>query len=228
MPFRPNLPYLKHQMKPTPTIDRRGWLATWLQKRRRGRQHKLLPAPVLVAQYPTQVVWTWDYANPYRWNAYLSLNNGVTWQFDDWKTGDARMYAPDGGSSLILIVGVDESGNEITERSNAVRPDDAPLPLQAPVLIDAGYAWNANTPPTVDMEISFSFDSGSYPPASLEIWESRDGGEFTLLFNVDSSAGYFLYPNACDSEIALDFKARYVNGSVQGPFSNVMRVEVQV
>ena len=42
--------------------------------------------------------------------------------------GDARQFAPDGGSELHFIVGVDADGNEITARSNAVRPDDAPQP----------------------------------------------------------------------------------------------------
>ena len=40
--------------------------------------------------------------------------------------GDARQFAPDGGGELHYIVGVDADGNEITQHSNAVRPDDAP------------------------------------------------------------------------------------------------------
>ena len=36
-------------MTKTPTINRRGWLAIWLQKRRRARQTKSLPAPSLVS-----------------------------------------------------------------------------------------------------------------------------------------------------------------------------------
>lgn len=219
-------------MKVTPIIDRRGWLAVWLQGRRRARvraaRATLLSAPVLVAQSPTLLVWMWDYADPYRWNAYLSLDNGVTWQLDDWKTGDARSYSPDGGSSLILIVGVDADDNEITERSNAVRPDDAPDPIQAPELVDAGYGWNSGSPDYVEITVDFSFDHGSYPPAMMEVWASRDGNEFALLFNVDSTSGYFFYDHASESEVTFDFKIRYVNGSVQGPFSNVLRVDVQV
>ncbi|MEI6197588.1 MAG: hypothetical protein WCS42_25015 [Verrucomicrobiota bacterium] len=109
-------------------INRRDWLALWAQQRRRRRH--ALPAPVLRAQYPTQIVWTWDYPNPYRWLVYTSLDSGATWFFtsDYWKWGADRLFAPDGGSELYYIVGVDAAGVEVTERSNAVRPDDAPVP----------------------------------------------------------------------------------------------------
>ena len=103
----------------------RGWLATWAQDRRRGRQNHLLPAPVLAPQNPSLAVWTWTAANPARWNAYNSLDGGLTYQFDDWVAGNARQYAPDGGQHPMFIVGVDANGVEITERSNVVRPDDA-------------------------------------------------------------------------------------------------------
>ena len=102
-----------------------GWLATWAQDRRRGRQNHLLPAPVLAPQTPSLAVWTWTAANPARWNAYNSLDGGLTYQFDDWVAGSARQYAPDGGQHPMFIVGVDANGVEITERSNVVRPDDA-------------------------------------------------------------------------------------------------------
>ena len=102
-----------------------GWLATWLQGRRRARQNVLLPAPVLVPALSSLATWEWPYANPARWDAYNSLDGGLTFQFDDSAAGDARQYAPDGGQHLMFIVGVDASGKEITERSNAVRPDDA-------------------------------------------------------------------------------------------------------
>ncbi len=109
----------------------RGWLATWLQDRRRGR---LLPAPVLVPAWPSLLQWTWDLANPYKWNVWLTLDGGVTFFMPEeyWAYGAARQFAPDGGSQLHFIVGVDANGKEITHRSNTVRPDDAPAPLNAP------------------------------------------------------------------------------------------------
>jgi hypothetical protein len=88
----------------------------------------LLPGPVLKAQYPDLAVWDWSYANPFRWNAYDSLDGGVTWRFDDFEDGDTRQYAPDGNEPM-FIVGVDANGREITERSNVVQVEDAPPPL---------------------------------------------------------------------------------------------------
>jgi hypothetical protein len=109
----------------TLTINRRGWLAVWAQDRRRSRC--LLPAPVLAAQYPSLAVWDWPYADPFRWNAYDSLDGGVTWNFIGFEDGDARLYAPDGNQPM-LIVGVDSYGREITGRSNVIQVDDAPAP----------------------------------------------------------------------------------------------------
>lgn len=101
-----------------------GWLASWAQDRRRGRQNPLLPAPVLRPANPSVAVWDWSLANPSRWNAYNSLDGGLTYQFDDWVAGNQRQFAPDGGQHPLFIVGVDANGVEITQRSNAVRPDD--------------------------------------------------------------------------------------------------------
>ena len=122
-----NLPSSGTRGKPWSAARRfRGWLATWAQDRRRER---LLPAPVLVATWPSLATWAWTYANPERWNAYNSLDGGLTYQFDDWVVGSGRQYAPDGGQHLMFIVGVDANGREITHRSNAVRPDDAAAPV---------------------------------------------------------------------------------------------------
>ena len=104
-----------------------GWLATWLQDRRRGR---LLPAPVLVPLWPSLLQWSWHLPNPYKWKVWLTLDGGATFFMpeDYWTYGAGRQFAPDGGSQLHFIVGVDASGKEITHRSNAVRPDDAAAP----------------------------------------------------------------------------------------------------
>ena len=101
-----------------------GWVATWAQDRRRSRQNHLLPAPVLSPANPSIAVWDWSNTNPARWNAYNSLDGGLTYLFDDFVAGTERQYAPDGGQHLMFIVGVDANGVEITQRSNAVRPDD--------------------------------------------------------------------------------------------------------
>ena len=130
-PAMRNLPSSGTRGKPWSAARRfQGWLATWAQDRRRGH---LLPAPLLVATWPSLATWAWTYANPERWNAYNSLDGGLTYQFDDWVVGSGRQYAPDGGQHLMFIVGVDASGVEITHRSNAVRPDDAIAPPNAPI-----------------------------------------------------------------------------------------------
>ncbi len=188
----------------------------------------LYPAPVLVATYPSMVTWTWSYTNPFRWLVYMSLNNGASWMLveDYWANGSARQFAPDGGSELYFIVGVNSNGVEITEHSNVVRPDDAPAPVNAPYIIEAAFNWNDEDPRSVHLEISFSFNHGSYPPASIEFWASRDGGEFEVLISVDSASGFFAYDNLCETMATFDFKARYVNGDTVGPFSNVLHLEI--
>ncbi len=80
-----------------------------------------------MAKYPDLLVWKWPFENPERWNVYLSLDSGATYQFFDWQAGYQRQHAPDGGSEMMYIVGVDAFGREITHRSNVVRPDDAPV-----------------------------------------------------------------------------------------------------
>ncbi len=117
-------------------IDRRTWLALQAQKHRRARQHRLLPAPVLRAAYPSLLRWDWDLPNPHKWNVWTSLDNGASWFLteDYWMYGDARQFAPDGGGELYFIVGVNTAGVEITERSNWIRPDDAIPPVPQSVI----------------------------------------------------------------------------------------------
>ena len=114
------------------------WWPVWAQERRREHQG-LLPAPVLVAGPASVATWQWRYTNPVRWNAYLSLDGGVSWLFDDWAAGSERQYAPDGGTHFMFIVGVDANGKEITKRSNIVRPDD--LITLAPMTVPGLKLW---------------------------------------------------------------------------------------
>ena len=120
-------------MMTLPANNRRIWLALQSQKHRRARMRAalptLLPAPVLRAVYPDLLQWDWDFPDPYKWNVWQSLDGGASYILVDgyWEYGDARQFAPDGGGELHFIVGVDADGNEITGRSNAVRPDDAPV-----------------------------------------------------------------------------------------------------
>jgi hypothetical protein len=147
-------------------INRRGWLAWWLQQRRHGRC--MFAAPVLAAQYPSQLVWNWDFRNPFRWNVYYSPDSGVTYQLDGWLDGDARQYAPDGGSQLMLIVGVDAYGNEVTQRSNAVRPDDAVAPVP-------------NSIPGLQLWVRVESVAGVGDGAAITSWPDESGSENPLL-----------------------------------------------
>jgi len=145
-------------MMTLPKINRRTWLALWAQGRRRNRLRfghpALLPAPVLRAAYPDLLRWDWELPNPHKWNVWTSLDNGASWFLteDYWMYGDARQFAPDGGSELYYIVGIDDTGREITLHSNIIRPDDAPVP---PNLHDGLLAyWSMDSPDTSEPDLS--------------------------------------------------------------------------
>ena len=132
-------------------INRRTWLALWAQNRRRSRANGLLPAPVLRAAYPDLLQWDWDSPNPYQWNVYVSLDGGVTFFMpgEYWVDGEGREFAPDGGSEIYFVVGVDANGREITQRSNPVCPDDCSPPLP-PAQGFTGYCYNSPEYTTID------------------------------------------------------------------------------
>jgi hypothetical protein len=216
-------------MMTLPKINRRGWLATWLQDRRRARQHRLLPAPVLAAAYPDLAVWSWDYPNPAYWYAYHQHADGEPFTYDDRGAGTDRQYAPDGGQYLMFIVGVDADGNEVTERSNAVRPDDAVPPPDAPVITNGGYEWGATSGgEAADVWIDWTFDYGVYPVADMEVWMSMDQNNYSLLATVSSNNNHYVIAAATDGEADYWFKIRYRNGAAVGPFSDVFYVGVSL
>ena len=138
-----------------PKINRRTWLVLWAQDRRRSRvraaQATLLPAPVLRAAYPDLLQWDWELADPFKWNVYVSPDGGATFSMpeDYWVNGDAREFAPDGGSELHFIVGVDANGREITVRSNPICPDDCSPPTP-PAQDFTGYNYNSPEYTTID------------------------------------------------------------------------------
>ena len=217
-------------MMTLPTNNLRIRLALLAQKRGRARRHRLLPAPVLRPVYPSLLQWDWALANPFRWNVWQSLDNGVTWTLiaDYWADGSARQFAPDGGSERYFIVGVNELGRELTEHSNIVRPDDAPLPdPNAPGLLTGDYYWNRTTPGYADVGLTWSFDHGPHPVASLELWASVNSAGYSLLATVPSSNTSVFYPNATSVPIFVRVKARYRNGDILGPFSNELLIYIQ-
>jgi hypothetical protein len=206
---------------------RKGWLAAWLQGRRRARQHKLLPAPVLAPQYPSLLVWDWNLANPYKWNVWLTLDGGATYFMpeDYWMYGAARQFAPDGGSELYFIVGVDQAGKEVTHRSNIVRPDDAIAP---PEINGGNPEWESTEQGWWDVYIDWIFNHAGHPVAQMEVWLSLNNGPFVQHATVSSGDPGYYYPMAANNETTFDFKVRYRNGATVGPFSNVYQINIQV
>jgi len=158
----------------------------------------LYPAPVLRPEFPDKLVWDWPYMNPYKWNVWMSLNNGATYMMpgDYWGYGDARRFAPDGGGELYYIVGVDAAGNEITEHSNVIRPDDAPYP--APVLRSEypdKLVWDWSYPNPYKWNVWMSLNNGASYMMPGDYWGYGDarrfapdgGGELYYIVGVDAS-----------------------------------------
>jgi hypothetical protein len=137
-------PALSRRNAPWTPLQRRAWLTN------ERRKHRLQPAPVLRPAFPDLLQWDWDLPNPYKWNVWMSMDGGNSYILieDYWMYGDARQFAPDGGGELYYIVGIDETGREITAHSNIVRPDDGPLPVFVGFPDDgvstAGYDMTAN------------------------------------------------------------------------------------
>jgi hypothetical protein len=204
-----------------PKIDRRGWLSWFLQKRRRARC--LLPAPVLVAAFPDLAVWTWDYPDPAYWYAYHQHAVGDPFTYDDRGAGTDRQYAPDGGQYWMFIVGVDANGKEITERSNAVRPEDA-LPT-APVLVSLGTVagdttWRAVAPIAVD-DWQFCTTDNAFDPQvkSFDQW----------VYEADAPDTDFVNINSMTATVTVDFAycaARYRVGATWSSWTGVFDATV--
>lgn len=104
-----------------PKIDRRGWLAWFLQKRRRER----LPAILLASDGHGHLTWTLNFTSQYdSINIYQSAD-GVTWgsvPFDGW---DLLSGARDcsGAAGYFRICVCDDNGVDVPPYSNAVYSD---------------------------------------------------------------------------------------------------------
>ena len=177
------LPALPRRNAPWTPFQRRTWLAN-------ERRHRLLPAPVLRAAYPDLLRWDWDLPNPYKWNVWMSMDGGNSYFLVDdyWVYGDARQFAPDGGGELYYIVGIDETGREITKHSNLVRPDDAPVP--AITLLSDGHGhltWTVNFTSQYDqINIYMSGDGVTWPADAFDGWDLASGSR-----DCSGTAGYF-------------------------------------
>ena len=94
-------------------------------------------------------------------------------------------------------------------------------------MTSGSYAWDVTQVGWADITLSFTFVHGNFPVANIEVWKRLNGGAYSLLATVASTATSYYYALACGvSGGTFDFKARYVNGATLGPFSNVLRVDV--
>ena len=113
-----------------PKINRRGWLAWFLQKRRRER----LPAILLASDGHGHLTWTYNFIPPSdnsqpgvpydSINIYFS-SDGVTWggsPFDGWDLGSGNRDCS-GVAGYFRICICDWNGNDVPPYSNAVHSD---------------------------------------------------------------------------------------------------------
>jgi hypothetical protein len=182
---------------------------------------------VLTAAYPDLAVWTWDYPNPAYWYAYHQHAVGEPFTYDDRGAGTDRQYAPDGGQYLMFIVGCDANGNEVTQRSNTVRPADAqpPVLLNAPDLVSLGTVagdttWRAVAPVAVD-DWQFCTTDNVFDPAvkSFDRW----------VYEADAPDTEFVIINATTATVTVDFAycaARYLVGTTWSPWTGVLDATV--
>jgi len=112
-------------MKAHPKINRRGWLAIWLQKRRRKRLQGSAPvaAIVLSSDGHGRLTWTYNFTTPYGFSIYRSVD-GVTWglPFDGANIG-AVSADESGNAGYFRICQADWEGADVLPYSNAVYSD---------------------------------------------------------------------------------------------------------
>ena len=118
-------------MPPLPQINRRGWLATWLQKRRRARAAALAapaepePAILLASDGHGHLTWTINFTSPYDGINIYKSDDGVTWPgttYDGWNlSAGNRDCSGDPGYFRICVC--DDNGVDLPPYSNAVYSD---------------------------------------------------------------------------------------------------------
>jgi len=109
-------------------------------------------------------------------------------------------------------------------RQQALVPPPVP---NAPVLLTGTYQWNRTSPGYADVMLTWSFDPGSFPVAFIEFWAGINSSSSQQLGTVASNITNLSYPNATAYPIYVRVKMRYRNGSVIGPFSNELLINIQ-
>jgi hypothetical protein len=100
--------------------------------------------------------------------------------------------------------------------------------IRAPVIVSGGAEWNRSWDGWADVILYFDFDGGYLPAATLEIWWMREWQDvdFGLLTAVPSSDRVFHHVNVTSVSGCADYKMRYRNGSVLGPFCESYMVDI--
>jgi hypothetical protein len=115
-------------------------------------------------------------------------------------------------------------------RLRASRSSEPPVVIpNAPVFTDSGFEWDQTQADWADTFFDWTFDHGSFPVASIEIWLARDnnGSVYELVTTVPSTTGSYRHACATKDEDYLHYKLRYVDGGTGGPFSSELEVNVQ-
>ncbi len=99
--------------------------------------------------------------------------------------------------------------------------------LKAPQLLGFGFDIEASGPMTFDLWLDWSFDHGTLPAATIEIWLNLNLGEYALMDTVPSTDTHWVHTFDFLGEDQYDVMVRYRDGGTVGPWSNVLETVVQ-
>jgi hypothetical protein len=204
-------------MMAQPKINRRGWLAMWLQKRRRER------ALILSSDGHGHLTWISNVVTVCGFNIYRS-DDGINWSYYDTQYPDLLYRDCSGQSGFFRISGADDDGNPILPYSNVVYSDGLPLStpgLDAPTLVSLGKVlsettWRAVAPVAVN-GWQFCTTDTPFDPAvkNFDQWVA----------DADSPDTEFDTVNATTATVTVDFAfcaARYLVGATWSRWTGVV------
>jgi hypothetical protein len=217
-------------MTKTPTINRRGWLAIWLQERRRARQSKSLPAPSLASLGTVAGNTTWRAVAPKAvddWQ-FCTTDNAFDPQvksFDQWvyeaDSPDTAFVNVDATTATVTVdlaycaaryrVGATWSSWTGVLDATVIPP---PGQLVEPTLALVGGYFQGTAPVPASVW-QFAQSDSIYESGSVQDWV--DGAD-------DSNADYgLLSPNQAQSGRMLSYcTCRYQVAGVWSPWCAVI------
>lgn len=104
----------------------------------------------------------------------------------------------------------------------------APAAVPAPVIESGDFSIGSTQPGWADVQIFWAFNPSPYPDATLEIWEGNgfSGVVYSLIATVPSTDDSYIQTLVADADDRANYKMRYVDGAVIGPWSNDFFVEI--